>query len=829
MSDRTGMMRPTSGPVSIALAVIVALAPGCSSVTGGRPNVPSEVRTLTSIGDQDLPVRSGEPGSTIAADDETPTRITEAAASPAITGRVVDDRGDPVPGAEVRVAISGTSRGRTTRTESDEAGRFKLPNLREDAEYTVIAEVEDEQGRLVSGRRKVRAPRGQIEIVLGPEGNEPDEIATPSVGRASRRSAAGVDGAASTSAVASGRDVRSDLNEDLPPAAEAEELLVDAGGPVTDSLDRDVRGGTWRRADGSGDADASVGPAKRDGQTIANPLGDEDDEEGPNPLPPALDAAPGAAGRLLEPEPNQDLRTSSPEPLPLPSHLAPTTPPTAAASESIAGPPSGAPTLEAVPSTPAPPEFPPDPGDGGSTAKAASAAGASAAASEALIQKALEGPAAAAPAPPMSVDPTTTPSPAPAAEVTSQPPSPSESPTPGPPPSAEPPAIAPTPAAPVNPGPTPPVADPVFPPLTGEALVPVPSLTEPGPPPQAAPAVSPEPPGLAPPPLPGEPSAPGPTPEPQPAPTPAPVSPPAASPASPAPEAPVSPPADAPVSPPAAAPAPEPAPLTPPELPKDEPAPAPAAEEPKVEPAPSDSVNKTALGAVKATTWGAVAATDALLPPLSRSTIPYARRVASGPRDEIQPTRAMTTPPAISAPETRSLTPEEAGADEVLQVRCDYDAKRSRLEDFTLPDLEGNPVRFRELGGDAELVLLDFWGTWCGPCLRTVPHLQEIQRSSGGRVRVVGIAYENTDPDTAADRVAATAKRLRINYPLLLGGIDGKSCPVQRAFNVRAFPTLVLLDRSGQVLWSGSGADAKTVGEVRARIASHGRKDMARR
>jgi hypothetical protein len=52
---------------------------------------------------------------------------------------------------------------------------------------------------------------------------------------------------------------------------------------------------------------------------------------------------------------------------------------------------------------------------------------------------------------------------------------------------------------------------------------------------------------------------------------------------------------------------------------------------------------------------------------------------------------------------------------------------------------------------------------------------------------------------------------------------------VKRAFNVRAFPTLVLLDRSGQVLWTGSGADAKTIGEIRARIAAYGRKDLARR
>jgi thiol-disulfide isomerase/thioredoxin len=161
------------------------------------------------------------------------------------------------------------------------------------------------------------------------------------------------------------------------------------------------------------------------------------------------------------------------------------------------------------------------------------------------------------------------------------------------------------------------------------------------------------------------------------------------------------------------------------------------------------------------------------------------------------------------------------------RIACQYDARLRRLIDFTLPDVDGNPVRFRDL--DADLVLLDFWGTWCAPCVRSVPHLIALQEQYGDRLRIVGIAYEQGEARERAAAVAATARRLGINYTLLLGGTDGKPCPVQSQLHVQVYPTMILLDRQGHLLWRDQGATPETLARLDRVIASQARAVIARR
>ena len=136
---------------------------------------------------------------------------------------------------------------------------------------------------------------------------------------------------------------------------------------------------------------------------------------------------------------------------------------------------------------------------------------------------------------------------------------------------------------------------------------------------------------------------------------------------------------------------------------------------------------------------------------------------------------------------------------------CSYDPRLRKLNDFRLPDLEGKPVQFHEI--DADFVLLDFWGTWCEPCLDAIPHLVELQKKYGpGRFKVVGIACEQATPEHRKAKIDEVSRRLGINYPVLLSTMDGKPCPVQQAFQVQAMPTMILVDRKGEVLWRNSGS-----------------------
>lgn len=155
---------------------------------------------------------------------------------------------------------------------------------------------------------------------------------------------------------------------------------------------------------------------------------------------------------------------------------------------------------------------------------------------------------------------------------------------------------------------------------------------------------------------------------------------------------------------------------------------------------------------------------------------------------------------------------------ETVAAQCEYDDRHRRLIDFRLPDVEGRSVRFSEL--DADLVLLDFWGTWCQPCLQSIPHMVELQsRVPGKRLKVVGIACETDAPDVASAKVAESVARLKIDYPVLMSRNDG-TCPLQEAFHIQALPTMVLLDRQGRVLWRGQGATPATLARLDHMIAA---------
>jgi thiol-disulfide isomerase/thioredoxin len=128
-----------------------------------------------------------------------------------------------------------------------------------------------------------------------------------------------------------------------------------------------------------------------------------------------------------------------------------------------------------------------------------------------------------------------------------------------------------------------------------------------------------------------------------------------------------------------------------------------------------------------------------------------------------------------------------------------------RLENFALYDLR---LARWELKREAtgKLVLLDFWKTTCPPCLQEITTLNVLTskyRAQG--LEVVGIAYEDQgELLSQAHRVEAVAQRWHASYQVLLGG--GPGCPLKRDLNVRAYPTLVLLDENGVVVWQHEGA-----------------------
>jgi thiol-disulfide isomerase/thioredoxin len=126
------------------------------------------------------------------------------------------------------------------------------------------------------------------------------------------------------------------------------------------------------------------------------------------------------------------------------------------------------------------------------------------------------------------------------------------------------------------------------------------------------------------------------------------------------------------------------------------------------------------------------------------------------------------------------------------------------LHNFALYDLNGQPWEYKK-NRRGKVVLLDFWHTYCIPCIQTIPNLVTLQKMYGDYgLEIVGITYEQYGtPADKAQRVAGMARVKGINYQLLQGG--SPRCPVREKFGVQSVPTLVILDENGRICWTHVG------------------------
>jgi len=115
------------------------------------------------------------------------------------------------------------------------------------------------------------------------------------------------------------------------------------------------------------------------------------------------------------------------------------------------------------------------------------------------------------------------------------------------------------------------------------------------------------------------------------------------------------------------------------------------------------------------------------------------------------------------------------------------------LPSFSLPDPEGQERHIDEWAGD--ILVINFWGTWCAPCREEVPLLIELQEDYADQgVTVLGIALDEAEP------VKRFAEDFGINYPLMVG--ENETLEVLEAFGSarQGLPHTFIVDRDGQVV-----------------------------
>lgn len=110
--------------------------------------------------------------------------------------------------------------------------------------------------------------------------------------------------------------------------------------------------------------------------------------------------------------------------------------------------------------------------------------------------------------------------------------------------------------------------------------------------------------------------------------------------------------------------------------------------------------------------------------------------------------------------------------------------------DFTLQTVEGTSVTLSELRG--QVVVVNLWASWCGPCRAEMPAMNEIYAKNKGEFEILAVNMTYQDDAAAA---TAFANELGLTFPILLDH-DGDVGPV---YQLEALPTTLFIDQNGVV------------------------------
>lgn len=115
--------------------------------------------------------------------------------------------------------------------------------------------------------------------------------------------------------------------------------------------------------------------------------------------------------------------------------------------------------------------------------------------------------------------------------------------------------------------------------------------------------------------------------------------------------------------------------------------------------------------------------------------------------------------------------------------------------DFEATTLSGEAVRLSDYRG--QVVMLNFWATWCPPCRREMPDIQ----AAYAQHAAAGFAVLAINNAETAPAIQPFASSLGLEFPIVLDTAGS----LQRAFGIRGYPTSIFIDRSGAIYATHSG------------------------
>ncbi|MCX7765356.1 MAG: redoxin domain-containing protein [Candidatus Sumerlaeia bacterium] len=157
---------------------------------------------------------------------------------------------------------------------------------------------------------------------------------------------------------------------------------------------------------------------------------------------------------------------------------------------------------------------------------------------------------------------------------------------------------------------------------------------------------------------------------------------------------------------------------------------------------------------------------------------------------------------------------EPKGAKEVAMFSPSVEAEETNLSgkmapDFTLTALDGTKYTLSAQKG--KVVLLDFWATWCSPCVKLLPDIQKLYKEYKDKGLVVwGINSESDE-----SRVKKMMEKAGITYPTL----KDPDSNVAGLYNVRAIPRTIVIDKSGKIVKDSAGfSGPQTIDEIETAV-----------
>lgn len=128
----------------------------------------------------------------------------------------------------------------------------------------------------------------------------------------------------------------------------------------------------------------------------------------------------------------------------------------------------------------------------------------------------------------------------------------------------------------------------------------------------------------------------------------------------------------------------------------------------------------------------------------------------------------------------------------------------------TVPNLTFEPIqegasKIHLADFKGKVVMIDFWATWCGPCLESIPEVDRLYNTYNKQgLEIIAVS------DETLQEVREFRKKLSISYPMYIDPTDASSI----AFNIEAIPHAIIISKTGEIVFEGHPGDAAAFEKV---------------